>query len=399
MLYVAFYQACFFMVWFVMHNRYQQRRKIPFHVDWILLLAALTLVVLGLLMVTSASMVISDQQYNYPFHYLTRQLIFLSLGVGVAWVMTQIPSAWWQRLSGYLLILSLLALIMVLIPGIGRVVNGSRRWISLGFISLQVSEFAKLAAVIYLASYLDRRVNEVMTAFKGFLKPLVILGLFSILFLLEPDFGSTMVLSLTFLGVLFLARVPLSSFFLVFSVVALLAVVLVVMSPYRMARMTTFINPWQTQYGAGYQLTQSLIAFGRGGVFGVGLGNSVQKLFYLPEAHTDFLFAVIAEELGLMGQLLVLFLFSVLVVRMFILAQRALNACQLFLGYMAYGFGLWLTLQVLVNIGVNAGVLPTKGLTLPFISYGGSSILVNCIITGLMLRISHELSVKDWGRD
>lgn len=381
-----------------MHNRYQQKRKIPFQIDWVLLLAALTLMILGLLMVTSASMVISDQQYGYPFHYLTRQLIFLFLGMGVAGVMTQIPSVVWQRLSGYLLILSLLALVMVLIPGIGRVVNGSRRWISLGFISLQVSEFAKLAAVIYLASYLDRRVNEVMTAFKGFLKPLIVLGLFGILFLMEPDFGATMVLSLTFLSVLFLARVPLSSFFLVFAVVAVLAVVLVVMSPYRMARMTTFVNPWQTQYGAGYQLTQSLIAFGRGGIFGVGLGNSVQKLFYLPEAHTDFLFAVIAEELGLVGQFLVLFLFAVLVVRMFVLAQRALNAGQLFLGYMAYGFSLWLTLQALVNIGVNAGVLPTKGLTLPFISYGGSSILVNCMIIGLMLRASHELSFKEWGR-
>ena len=283
--------------------------------------------------------------------------------------------------------------------GIGHVVNGSRRWISFGFISLQVSEFAKLAAVIYLASYLDRRVNEVMTAFKGFLKPLLVLSLFSVLFLLEPDFGATMVLSLTFLGVLFLARVPLSSFFLVFTVVLVLAVLLVVLSPYRMARLTTFVNPWQTQYGSGYQLTQSLIAFGRGGVFGVGLGNSVQKLFYLPEAHTDFLFAVIAEELGLIGELLVLLLFVLLVVRLFVLAQRALNDGKLFVAYMAYGFSLWLSLQVLVNIGVNAGVLPTKGLTLPFISYGGSSILVNCIIMGLMLRASHELSLKAWGRD
>jgi cell division protein FtsW len=216
-------------------------------------------------------------------------------------------------------------LVVVLIPGIGHIVNGSRRWLSFGFIALQVSEFAKLGAIVYLASYLDRRENEVQIAFKGFLKPLIILGLFSILLLLEPDFGATVVLASTFMSLLFIARVPLSSFTLVFSSLVGLLGAMVVISPYRLERMTTFTNPWLTQFGSGYQLTQSLIAFGRGGVFGVGLGNSMQKLFYLPEAHTDFLFAVLSEELGLIGAIILLLFFAMLVGRMLYLAQTAIK--------------------------------------------------------------------------
>ena len=364
--------------------------------DWWIVISVFLLVTLGLLMVASASMVISDQQYNQPFHYLMRQGLFLIIGLGAAVVISKISLIWWQRISAFLLIGAIVALVIVLIPGIGRVVNGSRRWIALGGFSIQVSEFAKLAAIAYLAGYLDRRANEVKTAFKGFLKPLCVLGIFSILFLLEPDFGATVVLSASFLGMLYLARVPLSSFFLIFILTLILAALLILLSPYRLERLTTFINPWQTQFGAGYQLTQSLIAFGRGGVLGVGLGNSVQKLFYLPEAHTDFLFAVLAEELGLIGQLIVITLFVILVARIFILSHRALNMGQLFYGYFGFGLGLWISLQTMVNIGVNAGILPTKGLTLPFISYGGSSILVNCMIVGLMLRLSHELSIQHW---
>lgn len=379
-----------------MYSSYRQKKKIPFQLDWWIVISVFLLVTLGLLMVASASMVISDQQYNHPFHYLIRQGLFLTIGLGAIVVISKIPLVWWQRISPFLLIGAMIALVIVLTPGIGRVVNGSRRWIALGGFSIQVSEFAKLAAIAYLAGYLDRRANEVMTAFKGFLKPLCVLGIFSVLFLLEPDFGATVVLSASFLGMLYLARVPLSSFFIIFIITVMLAALLILLSPYRLERLTTFINPWQTQFGAGYQLTQSLIAFGRGGILGVGLGNSVQKLFYLPEAHTDFLFAVLAEELGLVGQLVVIILFIILVARIFILAQRALKMGQLFYGYFGFGLGLWISLQAMVNIGVNTGILPTKGLTLPFISYGGSSILVNCMIVGLMLRLYHELSIQHW---
>ena len=370
----------------------KSRRFIP---DiWLLLLAA-TLIIIGLLMVASASMVVSDQQYGYPMHYFIRQDVYILLGVVIAYILTKVPLQFWRGYSALLLLLSIIALFLVLVPGIGRVVNGSRRWLSLGFISLQVSEFAKLGAIIFLASYLDRRAVEVRVAFKGFVKPLIILGIFAVLFLLEPDFGSTVVLTATFLSLLFIAEVPLSSFALVFALVLSAFGGLIVMAPYRLERLTTFLNPWVKQFGSGYQLTQSLIAFGRGGVLGVGLGNSMQKLFYLPEAHTDFLFAVLTEELGLIGATLLLICFALLIGRMLYLAYMALRQQRLFAAYLGFGLSFWVAFQALINVGVNTGLLPTKGLTLPFISYGGSSMLVNCMIVGIMLRLSSELKYPE----
>lgn len=365
------------------------------HYDRWILVSTLALLTIGLLMVASASMVISDQQYGYPFHYFIHESVYLIIGLTLAWVATKIPIKLWKKYSGYLLVLSFLLLIAVLIPGIGKVVNGSRRWLNFGIISLQVSEAVKFSAILYLASYLQRYQNQVRYELKGFIKPMVLIALMAMLLLLEPDFGAVAVLTVTFLVLLFLANVRLWPFCVLFLVVVVALSALAILSPYRLERLTTFLNPWHTQYGSGYQLTQSLIAFGRGGLFGVGLGNSVQKLYYLPEAHTDFLFAVLAEELGLVGELIVVALFTALVIRIFMLARRAQLTNDPFSAYVAYGVGLWIGLQTMINMGVNVGILPTKGLTLPFISYGGSSMLVNCVVIGIVLRIAYETSVSD----
>ncbi|HYF97998.1 MAG TPA: putative lipid II flippase FtsW [Coxiellaceae bacterium] len=367
----------------------------PWFYDKWLLITTLSLIAFGLLMVASASMVISDRQFDYPFHYFMRQAIYISFALLLGWVATRVPVETWQKYSVPILLAALFLLLIVLIPGIGRVVNGSRRWIYLGFITLQVSEVAKLAMVLYMASYLQRYQREVVTELKGFVKPMLLLGLMAVLLLAEPDFGALVVISATVLMLLFIAGVRLWIFSLISILVVGAFAVLAVISPYRMARLTSFLNPWSHQFDSGYQLTQSLIAFGRGGFFGVGLGNSVQKLFYLPEAHTDFLFAVVAEELGLVGEILFLAIFVTLIARIFFIAHKAFKQNQLFSAYVSYGCGAWFGMQALINVGVNAGLLPTKGLTLPFISYGGSSMLINCIVIGILLRISYELQISD----
>ncbi len=367
--------------------------KISAYDRWVLFSSVL-LMAFGLLMVASASMVVSDRQYGYPFYYVLHQLVFLLAGLALLWAVMHIPMDVWKRYSGYLLLISLFFLLLVLIPGIGRVVNGSRRWFHLGFISLQVSEGIKLTAILYLSGYLVRYADEVKQRFKGFLKPMVLLGVIAVLLLLEPDFGAFAVITATFLALLFIADVPLWPFSLLFASVAVAMGALAITSPYRLQRLTTFLNPWHHQFGSGYQLTQSLIAFGRGGFFGVGLGNSVQKLFYLPEAHTDFLFAVLAEEFGLLGECVVIGLFVLLIASIFRVACRAREQQHFFSSYTAFGIGLWMGLQVLINIGVNVGVLPTKGLTLPLMSYGGSSMLINCIALGIVFRVAYETADK-----
>lgn len=364
--------------------------RINFIYDRWIILTAGSLIAIGLLMVASASMVISDRQFGYPFHYVIRQAIYLTFGIGFAWVISRIPTEIWRRFSFYLLLGSLLLLIVVLVPPIGKVVNGSRRWINFGFLSLQVSEVAKFCALIYLASYLDRFNDTIKTDLMAFIKPLLLLAAMGFLLLLEPDFGAATVITMVFLGLLFIAGVRLWPFSLLFLAVVLTLASLAVFTPYRLARLTTFLNPWAHQFGSGYQLTQSLIAFGRGGLLGVGLGNSVQKLFYLPEAHTDFLFAVLGEEFGLVGELVVIALFIVLVSRLFQIARHAHRHNHLFNAYFSYGAALWIGFQVLINMGVNIGLLPTKGLTLPLMSFGGSSLLVNCMVIGILLRIFYE---------
>lgn len=355
-----------------------------------LLLALLVLLALGLLMVGSASISIADRQVGAPFHYLLRQAVYVGGGVVLAIMMIQIPLTVWQRLGPLLLLFSLVLLLLVLIPGIGRNVNGATRWISLGIFSLQVSEVAKLALIIYTAGYLVRRSEEVRASVRGFLKPLGVLAVFAVLLLAQPDFGALVVLGSTLLGMLFLAGVRLWMFALLAAGAAGTLALLAITAPYRMERLTTFMNPWADPFNSGFQLTQALIAFGRGDWFGVGLGGSVQKLFYLPEAHTDFLFAVLAEELGLFGALAVILLFVFVVWRAFAIGRAAAALGAYYGAYLAYGIGLLVAVQAGINIGVNMGVLPTKGLTLPLMSYGGSSMLITCSAIGLLLRVDRE---------
>lgn len=363
---------------------------LPSLYDRWLILVALCLITLGILMVASSSMAISERQFGQPFHFLFKQLLFLAAGLIGGVIVFRIHTTLWEKMGVGLLIVTIFLLALVLIPGVGKEVNGSMRWLGFGPLGFQVSELAKLFVIIYLAGYLDRQNNQLRNYLSGFLKPVAILGVVGILLLLEPDFGATVVIFSTAMGMMFLAGVRLRYFLIVVFTLICLFLFLAYSSPYRLERLTGFLNPWTNQFGSGYQLTQALIAFGQGGWFGVGLGDSVQKLFYLPEAYTDFLFAVIAEELGLIGILGVIALFMIFVWRALSIGKEACLMQRYFAGFLAYGLGLWLGFQVMINVGVNLGVLPTKGLTLPFISYGGSSLLVSCIVLSILLRIDHE---------
>lgn len=355
-----------------------------------LIISLAAIITLGLLMMTSASIVVSDKQMHQPFYFLIKQLVMLTVGFILGLGVMQIEIAQWEKHGSQLLLIVMLLLSLVLIPGIGHTVNGSARWIGIGPVGFQISELAKLAVIVFMAGYLVRRNDEIKTQLSGFLKPMGVLAVVAVLLLKEPDFGATVVVTSTTLGMMFLAGMRLRHFaILIILVVGALAAI-AVSEPYRLARLTTFLNPWERPFDSGYQLTQSLIAFGRGGWFGAGLGNSIQKMFYLPEAHTDFLFAVIAEELGMVGMFTVMGLFLLLVTRIFYVGRAAEFAGRQFAGYLAYGLALWIAIQFTVNIGVNVGLLPTKGLTLPLMSYGGSSVLVNCIMMAVVLRINYE---------
>jgi len=367
---------------------------LPFPDPWILI-AALLLLALGLLMVTSASMPIADRQTGQPFYFLIRQGAFVLIGLLAAGIVFQIPLTRWRRAGPVLLLAAVGLLVLVLVPGVGKEVNGSMRWIGAGPINIQVSEIAKLFVLVYVASYLKRHAAELQTAkfrtsASALLRPMAVLAVLAVLLLLEPDFGSVVVLMATALGMVFLAGVNLRQFgTLVFGTSAVMTVLLW-SSPYRRARLVSFLDPWADPFASGFQLTQSLIAIGRGEWFGVGLGESVQKLFYLPEAYTDFLFAVLAEELGLAGVLTIAALFMTLVWRAFHIGQRAERVGMKFSAWLAYGIGLWFGIQSLFNMGVNMGVLPTKGLTLPLMSFGGTGLLVNFVALAILLRIDWE---------
>lgn len=368
-------------------------RQKRFVFDPVLLLVTAGIVLLGLVMVTSASISIADRQMHEPLHYLERQSVGLMLGVLAAIIMMFIPMSIWERLAMPLLLLAFLLLIMVLIPGIGHEVNGSRRWLRAGFLSFQASELARVLLLTYLASYIVRRQQELKEELRGFLKPLGILMGAAALLLIEPDFGAATVLMATGLGVLFLAGVKLRHFLALVALAASGMAAIAVTSAYRLKRLTAFLDPFADPFNSGFQLTQSLIAIGRGELLGVGLGSSVQKLFYLPEAHTDFVFAILAEELGLAGVIVTLTLFVILLWRSFHVSRLAADAGLAFQAYCAAGFGIWLGLQTFINVGVNMGILPTKGLTLPLMSYGGSSLLVTLGWIGMLMRINHEAGV------
>lgn len=355
-----------------------------------LMSAVLGLIIIGLMMVASSSVMISTKYYHNSFHFLIRQFIYLFAGLFLALIVMRIDSSFWEKSSMPLLFICLMMLVAVLVPGIGHAVNGSRRWLSLGPIGIQVSELTKLIMIFYVAGYLVRQQKAIEKSISSFIKPMIILSLIALLLLMEPDFGATVVIAGTVMAMLFLAGVKLRYYIGLFIGVMCCLAMLAVSSPYRVARLTAFLDPWADQFNSGYQLTQSLIAFGRGGWLGVGLGDSVQKLFYLPEAHTDFLFAVLAEELGLVGVLLVLVLYSILTFRGLLIGYTAYSQDRLFAAFTAYGLTFWLGLQAAINMGVNSGLLPTKGLTLPMLSYGGASVVINCIVIALLLRIDHE---------
>jgi cell division protein FtsW len=362
----------------------------PVHLDPVTIALVAAIVLLGLIMVTSASVSIAGQESGQPFFYLERQLLLTLLGVTCAALLFSVPTEVLERASLPLLAIAIALLIVVLVPGLGHSVNGSRRWLRLAGANFQVSELARVLVLIWVASYAVRREEPLRESLGGLVKPLGLLVFVAALLLAEPDFGAAIVLFATGFGVLFLAGARLR-YVLAMTACAVAGFgALAVLSPYRWRRIIGFLDPWADPFNTGFQLTQSLIAIGRGQWFGVGLGDSVQKLFYLPEAHTDFLFAVLAEELGLMGVVLTLALFMALVWRSFYIARLAANAGLKFAAYLAAGFGLWIGIQAFINIGVNMGVLPTKGLTLPLMSYGRSSLIVALAWVGILLRVYHE---------
>jgi len=369
------------------------RLRTELQIDSVLLTIVLTLLLGGLVILASASISISDNATDNPFFYVQRQLIAVAIGGAAGFVCLFVPMQVWRSLGLLLLFVGLALLVVVLLPGFGHEVNGSTRWLRLGIINLQLSEPARLCFLIYLAGYLVRQNKSLRDEFTGFLRPMIVLTVACILLLAEPDFGAAVVLLATALVMMFVAGARIRDFFLFFMVAVLAMVALILTVPYRMKRVTGFLDPWADPFDSGFQLTQSLIAIGRGEWFGVGLGDSVQKLFYLPEAHTDFVFAVYAEEFGLLGSLVLIALFLALLWRVFRLAMRAANAERFFEAYIAIGLGTWLGIQAFINIGVNMGLLPTKGLTLPLISYGRSSLIITMICISLLLRIHHELAV------
>jgi cell division protein FtsW len=352
--------------------------------------AVCALLLIGLVMVASASIGVAEKETGQAFYYFRRQLVYVFAGLAAALVGVTVPTRIWEKYSIYLLIGAFAMLVLVLVPGIGAVVNGSRRWVRLGIMNFQVSELARVLLLTYIASYAVRRADEMRASFAGFMKPVVLLGAAAGLLLFEPDFGAATVLLVTGLAVLFLAGARIYHLLVPVVVGATAMGMLAVSSAYRLKRLIAFRNPWEDPFNSGFQLVQSLIAIGRGQWFGVGLGSSVQKLFYLPESHTDFVFAVLAEEFGFVGVTVVIGLFALLVGRALKISRDAASAGLTFQSYLAAAIGTWLGLQAFVNIGVNMGLLPTKGLTLPLLSYGGSSMLITLGWLGVLLRINHE---------
>jgi len=357
--------------------------------DKTLLAVVIILIAIGMIMVTSSSMYYAQNIFNgHSFHFVNRHIIYLVISFFAATLVLTQPVIRWQKYGPYLLVAGILLLVIVLFAG--KSVNGSRRWLGVGPLTFQVSEVVKLFVVVYLAGYLVRRTDEIQNQLTGFFKPLIVLALISALLLLEPDFGATVVILSTSMAMLFLGGARLWQFIGLVTVVGSTLVGIAITQPYRLQRILTFMDPWADPFGSGYQLTQSLIAFGRGEIFGQGLGNSLQKLSYLPEAHTDFIFAVLAEEQGLIGVFIILLLFFILFYRSMMIGRTALMQQRAYSAYLAYGIGFWLTFQALINIGVTSGALPTKGLTLPFVSYGGNSLLICSIAIALLLRIDYE---------
>lgn len=361
-----------------------------FPLDPWLAFAALLLLVVGLVMVASASSEISARTYGNPAYLLIKHSIYVAISLTIATFALTIPVRVWQQFDRVLLMFCFVLLVAVLVPGIGHKVNGSTRWISLGFFTLQGSEFVKLFVVVYISGYLVRHHHAVQTTIMGFVKPLALVSIMVLLMLEQPDFGASVVVMAAVMGMIFLAGVPFKRFLPLIILCVVATAAIAQWQPYRLERLTTFADPWADRFGSGYQLTQALIAFGRGEWFGLGLGNSIQKLFFLPEAHTDFLFSITAEELGVFGALVVIAAMACLVIKGFWIGRAAHIRGYAFHAHLAYGIALLLGVQSAINIGVNVGLLPTKGLTLPLVSYGGNSLIISCLLVAILLRIDFE---------
>ena len=360
-------------------------------------MAILVICGIGIVMMTSTTVEIGYKTYEDAFYFIKKQLVFLFVGALCVYMLSKIRLAYWEQLGPLLLVASIALLVMVLIPGIGRSVNGSSRWLAIGPVGLQVSEFAKIAMIIYLSGYIVRHGANVQQRFAAFVNPMVLVGIISVLLMLEPDFGSTVVLTALVFAMLYLGGVRIAPF--IISTLCSIGVLFLLAKSdvERWSRITSFWRPFEDPQGDGFQLSQALIAIGNGGTFGEGLGESIQKLFYLPEAHNDFIFAVLAEELGLIGITILLGAYLVFIWRCFWLASYAQKQQMKFAQHLAYGCGIWFALQATISVGVNMGVLPTKGLSLPFLSVGGSNLLASCIALGLLMRIyieSHQQGAR-----
>ena len=360
------------------------------HLDTRLLLPVLALLSIGLIMVASASLSFAEHRLGDQFFFIKRHMAYLLVSAGAMAVGFFVSPKIWADYGRLWMLLAVLLLIIVLIPGIGREVNGSRRWLAFAGFTLQVSELVKVATVVFLAAHLAKHRNTLSDDWPEFLRLIVVITVLAFLLLMEPDFGSAVTLSCTFMALLFLGGSHIRQFSLVFAIGGGAIWALAYAAPYRLARLATFMDPWADPFDSGYQLVQSLIAFGRGEWFGVGLGQSVQKMLYLPEAHTDFVFAIFAEEFGFVGVVVLLALYTVMIIRILQLGKLAIGRQDWYAAFVLIGFGLLLSGQTFINLGVNAGLLPTKGLTLPFVSYGGSSLLVCCAMIGMMMRFSHD---------
>lgn len=367
-------------------------------IDGVLLTAVIVLLGFGIVMVASASMHLGERNGDI-MRFVNRHLFALLLGVVGGWLAYRTPTGWWHKSSTALYFFGLVLLGLVFVPGLGREANGALRWVAAGPLSLQTSEFMKIFVVLYMSGYMVRRQLEVATSLWGFIKPLILLIIACSMLMLQPDFGTTVVLLMTAFGMLFLGGAPLWQFAALLSLAVGAMLALIWVSPYRLERVTSFLNPWEHAQDSGYQLSQALIAFGRGEWTGVGLGNGIQKQFYLPEAHTDFVMAVVGEEFGLLGTLLVICMFGLIVWRSYAIGARAALRGDRYAAYVAYGLGLWLGMQAFINVGVNVGLLPTKGLTLPFLSYGNNSLIVCCVAIGMLLRIRYENQSAGDGRE
>ena len=367
--------------------------RMPAEVDLTLLWSGLILLLIGMVMVYSASIAIAEAGRftgNHPTYFLVRHGVFLTIGLVAAGFAFQVPLTTWQQLAPWLFVAGFVLLALVLIPGVGRDVNGARRWLSLGFANLQPSELMKLFAVLYAADYTVRKMPHMHDLKKAFLPMAGAMVAVGIFLLKEPDFGAFVVIISIAIGILFLGGMRARLFAILIFVLMAAFAVLIIVSPYRRDRIFGFMDPWSDAYGRGYQLSHALIAFGRGEWLGVGLGASVEKLFYLPEAHTDFLLAVIAEELGFAGVVVVIILFGLLIQRAFVIGRQAVALDRLYPALVAQGIGIWIGIQGFINMGVNMGLLPTKGLTLPLMSFGGSGILSNCVALAILLRVDWE---------